>query len=80
MKLYLKSGQVKQLNRLETIDLMSVQYGVGNHYEKDKDDEHIYHQEIYYLCSQNKNKIIEFYYGDCEIFITNTSEIVGIEV
>lgn len=80
MKLYLKSGQIIQLKDLETVNLNDVQYGVGNNYDKDKDDEHIYRQELYHLCSQNMGNIIELYYGDCNVFVTNTSEIVGIEV
>lgn len=80
MRLYLKSGQVIELNRLNMIDLLDVQYGVGNYYENNKYDNQLYPQEVYYLCSQNKSNIIEFYYGDCETFITNTSEIVGVEV
>lgn len=51
MRLYLKSGQVIELKRLNMIDLLDVQYGVGNYYENDKYDKQLYPQDIYYLCS-----------------------------
>lgn len=79
MKLYLKSGQIINMNMLTDIECNGVCYGVGNYYKPKEDDEHIYHQEVYYLCSRHKNEEIEFYYGDCEVFVTNTSEIVGVE-
>lgn len=80
MKIYLKSGQTIEMNMLTDVECIGKCYGVGNYYKSDEDDEHIYKQEIYYLCSRHKDEEIEFYYGDCEIFVTNTSEIVGVEV
>lgn len=80
MKLYLKSGQVIKMEKLHTIEILDVVYGVGGYYESNEHDKAIYTSEICKLCSQHKGNIIYFYYGDEGVFVTNTIEVVGVEV
>lgn len=80
MKLYLKSGQVVELNDLHTITVNNVTYGVGKFYDEAVDNSYISRTNIYLLCSQYKSHKIEFYYDCTKMFVTNTDNIVGIEV
>lgn len=80
MKLYLKSGQVVKLNDCHTINLNHLTYGVGKYYDKDIDNAYISRMNIYLLCSQYKSHKIEFFYDSTKMFVTNTDNVVGIEV
>ena len=80
MKIYLKSGQFVEMNELHTIEMLGLVYGVGVYYNNNEHDKPIYRTEIYKLCCDNKCNTIEFYYGNEGTFITNTSEVAGIEV
>lgn len=80
MKLYLKSGQVIELKDCHTINLNHTAYGVGKYYDEDVDNSYISRTNVYLLCSQYKSQKIEFYYDCTKMFVTNTDNIVGIEV
>lgn len=80
MKLYLKSGQVVELNDLHTIVFRGESYGVGKFYDSTADDKMISKGNIFNLCSHDKICNIEFYYNATKLFITTNNEIVGIEV
>lgn len=78
MKVYLKSGQMVELNDVHTVVVNNTSFGVGKLYEKDVDDKYISPLNVFRLCKDHKNKLVTFCFGFCDGFDTMTDEIAAV--